>query len=228
MFLGDLIGRPMSDQTIFKDFLLYANEAKAKISDESLLCSAFRDLDQFLNFNALSNLDRQKLFNHLAGIGRVIKLPTKAEVNGYFDLVKTIIDSSKKLTSPELAWGGVEPEMYDVLKNVESRLEEILALKVDWEKPGRTPAINRFQKKGIIFIYKMLKENQSDRNIENKWRDLKISEYGKFDKNKIIHENYEFQATPSRLLSNFAKGLGVDLSEQTIVDFIGKQKLAEN
>lgn len=224
------------------DALQVLNEFLGKIQksdqdkfDKSLLLQAFSDLGKVIDFGSMKEQELGELLNYIGGIRIQISLPERKLRDQFFNTVARASKALEKLKSTPFVWGGLHPDLCHDLANVESRLNEVYENKKTWRR-GRSQERTLWQTKGIQRLFKILKRSQQEKNAVNRWGSFKIKEYGQFDKRKRFSGQVLFEPTPARLISNFAKGLGVLLSELAVVDDImrnsrpsksGKRKLVK-
>ncbi|MGE3975104.1 MAG: hypothetical protein AB7F59_11325 [Bdellovibrionales bacterium] len=192
---------------------------------ESILLKAFLDIDSILNFTSMAENDLAVLLNYMRGIpNRIHKYPTRKSRIQFFGTINQITKLLVKLKSLESKRWGLDPSLTKSIDDMLIRLKDISESEKEW-KSGRNPERNRPQVIAIKKIYELLKKSQSEQVSSKRWKNLKIEKIGTFENRKSFANQKNFEATPARLISNFAKGLGLDLSELAVEDIARSSKV---
>lgn len=196
-----------------------SNRAK---EEKKKICDAFSDIGRVLHFESMSQDDLEKIFYEMVNIKIKITLPTKKQREKYYNAAENVLKALREAVDPTLEWGGFTPDFYMRVSLINSELEEVMETKKTWGL-GRHDQINIYQRRAIHYLYDKLKISQKNKSTKVHWKNFKIKQIGIFMSENDTPEQM-YYATPARLISNYAKSIGVDIPEITIDAEIKKMR----
>ena len=203
----------MNVQIFFEEFLERSNVQRRKKYNDKILKESFYDIDRVLDLGRMSEKERKEFLNFMDGIGMQVSIDKKTTIQ-FFDRINKVLMAIEKWKSHpiSIAWQGTDLDKASI--DFKNKLEDIYKAKNEWQGRGRNLEKAPYQAKSIREIYKILKK--SKKGSPKRWSCVEIKEHGTFERRKSYAGQTLFAPTPARLISNFAKGLGVNLPEMAV------------
>lgn len=207
----------MTNQELFDELLVKIKKSDKKLIEKPILLQSLSDLNCAIDLASHSENERSRILNYVVGLQYESPYPTKKSRDQFFDTVENAVLALRQLDSPDLVWGRVPWDLLKDAKILETKLQSISELRKTWAR-GRRPEGNIFRNHAIQNLYALLKDSMAAKSSAQRWSKLKINQFGQFDQRR--QRAALFKATPARLISNLAKGVGINLSEVAIQHFI--------